>query len=379
MTALLIGGDLCPMGRNEALFRESRAEAVFNDLLPEFQQADLAVVNLECPLIKHRSPIQKDGVALGASVECVQGIKAAGIGLVNLANNHILDHGEAGLRSTLAALDDAGIEYFGGGGNLEEAGRVAFHQVGQFRIGFLGVAEHEFTIAGRASCGANPLDVIECVRTLRRNRQECDFLIVLVHGGREHYRYPTPRLRQVCRFLVEEGASAVICQHSHCVGCYELHQKAPIVYGQGNLLFDASAAKPAAWREGLLVKLMLEETGTCRAEWIPFSQSLEAPGVRRMPPGEAEALLAGFEARSREIATEGFVERKWLEYCRKEKYLYASRIRGHNRLLRVLNRKLRFSDWLYSRTTKLILRNVVECETHREALETLWRDPETEF
>ena len=75
----------------------------------------------------------------------------------------------------------------------------------------------------------------------------------------------------------------------------------------------------------------------------------------------------------------GAVERGWLEYCRREKYLYASGICGHNRWLRFLNRKLHFSDWLYSKTTKLMLRNVVECEVHREVLETLWHDTHTDF
>ena len=379
MTNILIGGDVCPIGRNRQLFQLGQADAILNNLLIEFEEADYSVVNLECPLIERKSPIEKDGRTLGEPVECVNGLKAAGIDAVNLANNHILDHGETGLRSTLAACANAGIKCFGAGANRSKASRILFCDINGRRIGFLGIAEHEFSIAGEYSWGANPLDIIETVRLLKRTKNEHDFLVTLVHGGREHYPYPSPRLQQVCRFLVEEGAGAVICQHSHCAGCYEYYQKAPIVYGQGNFIFDPLHIRKTTWNEGFLVQLILNDSNECHAEWIPFAQSLDRPGVRRMPPKETQAFVAGLEARSREISVDGAVQRKWLEYCRREKYAYASRIRGHNRLLRVINRKLHFSDWLYSKTTKLMQRNVVECEIHREALETLWHDMETDF
>ena len=380
MTTLLIGGDVCPTARDTALFEQGRADRLFHDLRGEFEAADFSVVNLECPLIARKSPIEKDGPPLGAPVGCIDGLKAARIDAVNLANNHILDHGEQGLLSTLGALAGAGVAWFGAGASLEEARKMLVHTLGGGgRVALLGVAEHEFSIAGKRSAGANPLDVIEIARGLRQARHEYDWLIVLVHGGREHYPYPSPRLQQVCGFLVELGAAAVVCQHSHCAGCYEYHHDAPIVYGQGNLVFDSPRARNASWHEGFLVRLTLLEPGRCTADWIPFSHGGAEPGARRMPPEIQRDFLLRLAERSREIAGEGAVERLWLEYCRSEKYLYASRLKGHNRLMRLINRKLRLTDWLCSRSARLMRRNVVECETHREVLETLWRDPETIF
>ena len=379
MTVILIGGDVCPVGSNGPLFEDGRPEEIFNDLAAEFARADYSVVNLECPLVSRESPIEKDGAALRASVDCVNGLKAANIRAVNLANNHCMDHGEAGLRSTIATCDGAGIDHFGAGPDLHEAGSPMIRQVDGHRVAFLGVTEREFSIAATNSWGANPLDLVEVARRLKRLRGECDSLVVLVHGGREYYPYPTPRLQNACRFLVEEGAKAIVCQHSHCAGCYEYYRGAPVVYGQGNLIFEKSTPATQAWSEGFLVRLTLQPSGEYHADWSPFSQSLDGPGARRLSPARTREFLAEIESRSREIEGQGAVERKWLEYCRKQKYLYASRIRGHNRWLRFLNRKLHFSDWLYSKTTKLMLRNVVECEVHREVLETLWHDTDTDF
>jgi poly-gamma-glutamate capsule biosynthesis protein CapA/YwtB (metallophosphatase superfamily) len=381
MAVILIGGDVCPGGLCEPHFRNGQANVIFNDLLPELEQADYRVINLECPLILEPTPIEKDGPILGATVDCINGLKAAKIDGVNLANNHILDHGEQGLRSTITACQQAGIDYWGAGENLTEAGRISTHQIDGYKVGFLGVAEHEFSIAGKNSCGTNPLDPIENVRSIKRIGKEYDYLIAFVHGGRERYRYPNPALMNYCRFLVEEGASAVICQHSHCPGCYELYEGAPIVYGQGNFIFEhpSPRAQIASWYEGLLVRLILSNNGQIKAEWIPFSQSLNGLGARRLSPAEEKKFISDFETRSREISIEGAVEQKWLEYCRKEKYLYASRIHGYNRWLRYLNRRLHLYDWLYSKNTSLMLRNVVECETHRDALITLWKDKDTKF
>jgi poly-gamma-glutamate capsule biosynthesis protein CapA/YwtB (metallophosphatase superfamily) len=377
VVTLLIGGDVCPIGRNAALFEQARADCLFNDLLPEIYNADLTIVNLECPLITHRSAIRKSGGVLGASVACVNALKAARIGAVNLANNHILDHGEDGLRSTLTALSGAKIDYFGAGPNLDVAGRLYIRTINGRRIAFLGAAEYEFSIATKESGGANPLDLIGIVRRLRGSRNAFDSLVVLVHGGREHYSYPSPRLQKVCRFLVEEGAAAVICQHSHCVGCYEYYENAPIVYGQGNLVFDSRRARKRSWYEGFLVRLAFDKTMRCTADWIPFIQSEATPGASRMPAAREGKFLETFEERSREILVNDTVERLWREYCHTQKYIYASTVRRYSRLLRVLNKRLHFTDVCNSESAAMAQRNVVLCETHREILQTLWIDLET--
>ncbi|MFA5240456.1 MAG: CapA family protein, partial [Phycisphaerae bacterium] len=121
MPNILIGGDLCPIGRNQSLFEQGNAALLLNDLLPEFENADLSIVNLECPLIRDESPIVKCGPVLGAPTTCVNGMKAASINMFNLANNHIMDHGTQGLQTTIETLEQHGIMHVGAGTNLDEA------------------------------------------------------------------------------------------------------------------------------------------------------------------------------------------------------------------------------------------------------------------
>ena len=94
MSTIIIGGDVCPRGTIEDAFKNGEEEKILNNVLPVFKDADFRLINLECPLIIKESPIEKDGPVLGVNIKAINGLKAMGLDAVNLANNHILDHGE---------------------------------------------------------------------------------------------------------------------------------------------------------------------------------------------------------------------------------------------------------------------------------------------
>ena len=121
MVKLIIGGDICATKRDENAFLEGDALQLFNDLLPEIQATDFAIANLETPLITESSPIKKSGAVFGNSPKILNAIKQSGITFLNLANNHILDHGDKGLNSTLKTLKDQNFQYSGAGESLVDA------------------------------------------------------------------------------------------------------------------------------------------------------------------------------------------------------------------------------------------------------------------
>ncbi len=290
-----------------------------------------------------------------------------------MANNHILDHGAQGVENTLRLAQSAGMATVGAGRNLAEARRILIRKVGDLRIGLLAVAEHEFSIAAADSPGANPLDLIDIVRNIAEHRGKWDYLIVLLHGGNEGYPYPSPCLMETCRFLVEQGAGAVLCQHSHCVGCYEEYRGGHIVYGQGNLVFSWPDALPE-FDEGILVRLCITESGKSHAELLPCRQSDLQPGVRKMKRAEAEALLHAMAERSAKIKDPAFVKDQWRQFCNTRKRSYLSRVLGHGSFLRRLNCHVDLSRYLYSKEALLAVRNVVLCEAHREALDAIFEE-----
>ncbi|MFH1114224.1 MAG: CapA family protein [Pseudomonadota bacterium] len=365
---ILIGGDTCPIGINAPLFGSGDGKALVNDLRSEFERADLVIVNLECPLIESESPIEKCGPHLGAATSTARGLRSIGIDVVGLANNHIMDHGKDGLSSTIAALKAHCIDFVGAGRNLAEARRIKVMDVRGLRVGILAMAEYEFGIACVDRAGANPIDVIEFVRTMNCSRGEFDLLVVLLHGGNEFYQFPRPSLMEMCRFLVEQGAGAVVCQHSHCVGCKEIYQGAPIIYGQGNFLFDFPSDH-ASWHKGALVLLDVDDRDLrVNLSMVPFRQSPYQPGIQREPDEASRATLEAFERRSKALLVPGFVEKQWEQFCFEQRRHFLHILHGKRTIGRRIAGRLGLLKYLDSKEKQRNRLHYLRCESYREAI-----------
>lgn len=367
---LLICGDTVPIGPNVEDFAQGDAERlVGQELLPFLGSSDLVVANLETPLADRETPIAKNGPNLIAPTMTARGLAALGIDVVALANNHVMDQGPEGLDSTLHALDGEGIAHFGAGENLDEAAEPFVFEKSGIRIGIYACAEHEFSIAGAATPGANPFDPLYSLDHVAELNAVCDYVVVLYHGGKEHYRYPSPGLMRVCRRLAEKGADLVVCQHSHCVGCMEEWDGSTIVYGQGNFLFDHQDNE--FWATGLLLEVNVSDADST-IEYIPLEK--KGTGVRLARGEGARSTLDGFWKRSEEITAQGAVERNYAKFAESsiDSYLGAFiplsgtiGFRGLNRLAHgFLSKALAVGiNWMPAF-------NYLECEAHRELFAT---------
>ena len=372
MVTVLIGADICPIEGNRPYFEKGDARSLFNDLLVEFEQADLTIANLECPLIDAETPVPKTGPNFGEPSACINGLRAAGLDVLALANNHVLDHGPAGLKNTLEVCTKAGIATVGAGENLAAARRILVKSVQGTRVGILAMAEHEFCVATRDSGGANPLDLIDCVRNVNSCRNSFDYLIVLFHGADE-FQVPTPRIKDTCRFLVELGANAVIVQHPHRLGGYEEYQGGHIVYGQGALIMDEAIYRhDRHFHEGFLLKLHIAADFTSKMEIVPFVQSDPLPGARRMGIEQEGDFRRGLLEKSNAVKDDALLQAEWLRFCEANKHDYLSALLGHNRIFTKLNQRGFVTRFLHDRQALLRAKNIVCCETHREAIETIF-------
>lgn len=364
--SIIIGADFVPTKSNEALCAEGNVLGLFGEeLLNIVMNADFRIFNLEVPLTDNQSPIKKCGPNLIAPVETVRIYKEANINLLTLANNHMLDQGVDGYYSTVRALRENGIDSVGGGDNLTNAAKPYYFNVFGKTIGVYACVEHEFSIAGIERPGANPFDPIYSLDQIQEAKCGCDYLIVLYHGGKEHYRYPSPNLQKVCRRIIEKGADLIICQHSHCIGCEEKYGDGVIVYGQGNFLFDYSEVE--CWKTGLLVSI----DNQLSVSYIPLVKDAEK--VRLANNKEAEEIMAGFNKRSEEINKSGFIEEKYHSFSEAmSESIYSSFsfydsffFRAINKLtgnhLRRMRNKIRFSQ-----KKRLEMINRIDCEAWRE-------------
>ena len=367
---IIIGADLVPTNSNIEFFESGDVKALLGEELNGIlQNADYRIFNLEVPLTDREQPIPKCGPNLIAPTMCVAGYKAMHVDLLTLANNHILDQDQQGLESTCSVLDAAGFAYTGVGQTPEEAAKPYIFECDGKRIGVYACAEHEFSIVTEHSAGANPIDLLETPDHVAALKEQCDYVIVLYHGGKEHYRYPSPNLQKVCRKLVEKGADLVVCQHSHCIGCEEkIPGGGTIIYGQGNFLFDDSESE--FWQTSLLIQI----GDRFEISYIPLKK--DGYRVRVANKKETETIISEFCQRNLEIEDSAILHHKYVQFAASplDSYLLSLSGARDKLLFRVINKlsNYRFVKWFikrrYNNEDLLVIQNYVQCEAHNELL-----------
>ena len=366
---ILIGADIVPTKSNQQYFENVQINRIIDkDLLEIINNADYRIFNLEVPLVDKETPIEKRGPNLIASTKSIAGLKQLGIDFLTLANNHILDQGEQGMWSTANLLDQVGIAYAGIGQTPDQAARPHIVEIKGKKLGIYCCAEHEFSIVSDKRAGANPFDPLESLDHITALKKQSDFVVCLYHGGKEHYRYPSPYLQKVCRKIVEKGADLVICQHTHCIGCEEKWQDGTIVYGQGNFLFDHSDSE--YWQTSILIQVDMTSR---MIQYIPIMKN--GNGVRLAVGNDAQQIISEMQHRSKEIQQKDFVEKMYEGFAKSmiDVYISGDCLIMKNFIFRVLNKlcRYRISEKIIRKRlhqNRMLYINQYECEAHRELI-----------
>lgn len=353
---IIVGADFVPSEFNIKEFEDGNVEALVGRELKEIlDKADYRIFNLEIALADEDTPIKKGGVNLRAPTATINAYKAAGVDLLGISNNHVLDHGYPGFASTVKTVDEAGIARVGGGFSQSEASEPRIIELGGKKIGVYACCEHEFSWARDYGFGANGFDPLDTPDEIAAAKAQCDYLIVLYHGGKEHYRYPSPHLRKVCRKIVDKGADIVLCQHTHCIGTEEDYNGGKIIYGQGNFVFvkDRAEYNFEGWFSGMLVAIDIDESGV-KYEYIPYEMTDKGVTLSSDP-----SLLGGLRERSLEAADEVAMAKTYAEF--------ASGMIGSRYIKRMVGHPID-DEFIATRGTSIF--SYLECEAHYEALVT---------
>lgn len=369
---ITIFGDICPTEDYITLFKSEDPEMLFHDVIPIIKESDFCIANLEAPAISKPTPIEKCGPTLGIDENDLSILAKAGINAVSLANNHIKDHGEDAVVNTVKKCLTVGIDTFGAGMDLTSSAQPIFFEKYGIKIGFFSCGEIEFNAAGKNTPGANYFDPYTTLEQIKNIKTNCDYLIVLYHGGIEYYRYPTPLLRKKCRAMVRFGADIVLCQHSHCIGTKEEYKGGEIVYGQGNSIFGHRNGNES-WNRGLIVAAEFFDSGF-KLSLLPVKA--EKNGIWLAEDELAKEIILDLNKKSENIADDDFIEKEWDKFCGSQAPLDLALMLGYNRVLNKFNRVLknRIILTLNSKKKFRIMKNLVRCDAHHEVLVRIYEN-----
>ncbi|MFO7895755.1 MAG: CapA family protein, partial [Candidatus Cloacimonadales bacterium] len=236
--------------------------------------ADLTIANLEVPFTTSNNHHPTKTVYFKADPQHALGLANAGIDLVSLANNHILDYMEDGIIETQATLDSIGVQYSGAGLNAQEAYQPAFLNKKGINIAFLASSDRTgqynnyqpYLQAAYDKAGFAYQTPYYIQQQIAAVEDVADLIVIESHSGSEyssgpgsHYdseNFVIPGLhdeeyspfidiphmwdREIRHHMIDAGADAVIIHHPHIIQGMEIYKKKLIAHSLGNFIFDLS-------------------------------------------------------------------------------------------------------------------------------------------
>ncbi len=369
MIKIAVGGDFCPQGRVEKLFCKNDFQSVLEEAKDLFSQVDYCILNLEEPIItKPVIAIRKNGPSLRTGIESVLALNYLGVKLVTLANNHLKDYGKDGIITTISECKKRGIDCVGAGENIFEASKIYYKKIQETKIAVINCCEHEFSIASQFSSGCNPLNLVQQYRAIVEAKKVVDCVIVIVHGGCEHYPLPTPRMKEWYHFFVDVGADVVINHHQHCYSGYEMYKGKPIVYGLGNFCFDKVSRENSAWNIGYILILHIAKQGNVNIEIKPYNQCGKFPRITFLSDKDHEIFEQNIMSLNNIISNDNELLYRYKQYVNKSSILCQYVFESYStRLTRGLFLR-GFLPKLMSKEKYYYLYDMLFCESHIEKL-----------
>lgn len=195
----------------------------FSGMAELFAGDDLSLVNLECVFKDDSANKQPRLWNFRGPTAFTAILKDASVEMVNIANNHHADYGAAGRRSTIGALEAAGIEYAG-------YGRLALFEKQGVRIGFGGIRE--------TSWRQNKKQMEADIAALRA--AGCHMIVYSCHFGKEYAPSHNALQTQIAHMAIDLGADLVIGHHPHVAQGVEYYKNGMIFYSLGNFAFGGN-------------------------------------------------------------------------------------------------------------------------------------------
>jgi len=203
----------------------------------KFRNNYKTVINLEGPLVKDGKPALNK-IALRMEHNYLPEIFRNNLLSVCLGNNHILDFGIGGLKSTLRELDKIQTHYFGISGPSEYDVNPSIIKFNSVKIALFSFV-CETTSALVDFEDVNYLDLLDfdlIYSKVSKIRKEVSKVIVCIHWGIEDCSYPRTEDVLLARKLIDNGVDIIIGNHTHAPQPIEKYKNGIIAYSLGNFI-----------------------------------------------------------------------------------------------------------------------------------------------
>ena len=250
-----------------SIIEKRGSDYIFEMIGPVLKEGDINFCNLESVLSdKGLKRWLLNSLEMRGFPDCIEALKNGNFGIVNVANNHIMQHGKEAFRETINLLEKNSIKVLG----LEIKNGTKVHCITEndIQLVFCGFSLHpEEYYVGKLeySYRNSKKKIIKEVRKIRREHN--GIMVVSLHWGNEFMTMPSPKQIEIGREIVDEGVSVVLGHHPHVLQPIERYRKGIIAYSLGNFLFDMWGNNT---KESIILKIIIENNQKINFNYIPI-------------------------------------------------------------------------------------------------------------
>jgi poly-gamma-glutamate capsule biosynthesis protein CapA/YwtB (metallophosphatase superfamily) len=282
---------------------------IWGDTLSLLQNNNLNIINLEAALTHSTRKVPKV-FNFKAQPAHIQSLAAANIGIVNIANNHILDFAEEGLIETVQTLTQANILYVGAGRNAEEASKPVILNIQGIRIGILGCTDNEPSWEASPQHSGTRFVEVEDLNDPRNKaliaditalRSKVDVLVLSIHWGPNMRERPTSSFRAFAHKMIESGVDILQGHSAHIFQGIEVYREKLILYDTGDYIDDYYDGPILRNDRSFLFLVKLSRSGLIELRLIPTL--ISNCQVNLAHDADAEASCCRMQSLSKELHT----------------------------------------------------------------------------
>ncbi|QGR00211.1 CapA family protein [Paenibacillus psychroresistens] len=281
-------GDILLASGVETLMKQNGFDYPYKDVKELLLKPDLTIGNLETP-VTDRGELQLKEYNYRSSPLALPALKEAGLDLVNLANNHIMDYGSEGMLDTMDHLDNVGIKRVGAGHDAKEAFESVIIEKNGMKIAFLGfsrvVPEASWKAGVKHPGVADTYDYRAPVLAIEKARAEADLVVVITHWGVERTDTPVAYQTELAHLFIDAGADLVVGGHPHVLQGVEAYKGKWIAYSLGNFIFTTNSVKETL--ETFVLNATCSKERQCTLNVVPIKTVYAKPAIMDVETGQA--------------------------------------------------------------------------------------------
>ena len=267
---IIVTGTSTVGARTEYLIYQRNHDPIFpiRPMIKILKNADIAHISNESVFVKGCTQAPQT-LSFCGPTESFQMLTEAGIDVVGLTGNHILDYGLQNFYNTLNLYKQHNIKYFGGGKNYKEAHTPAILKVGNKKVAFLGYNFiPPYTYYATTYKGGSAQYSPEILKhDISEARKKADFVFIDMQWGNEYQHTHLPIQEYYGHLAIDDGATVVTGVHPHYTQGIEYYKNGIIFYSIGNFLFDQLHQNET--REGVIVRHIFYDNKYLGYQLIP--------------------------------------------------------------------------------------------------------------